>query len=52
MDTTKLRREDLKAIVFRYIHYYNLRRISSVNNGLPPLVYRKNYYCSPQPSAA
>lgn len=52
MDTTKLRREDVKAIVFRYIHYYNLRRISSVNGGLPPLVYRKNYFSSLQPSAA
>ena len=52
MDTTKLQREDVKAIVFRYIRYYNLRRISSVNNGLPPLVYRKNYYSSLQPSAA
>lgn len=52
MDTTKLRREDVKAIVFRYIHYYNLRRISSVNGGLPPLVYRKNYFSSLQNSAA
>ena len=37
MGTTKLRREDVKVIIFRYIHYYNLRRISSVNGGLPPV---------------
>ena len=52
LDTTKLRREDVKVIIFRYIHYYNLRRISSVNGGLPPLVYRKNYWNSRQPTAA
>lgn len=38
IDTTKLRSDDVKAIIFRYIHYYNLRRISSVNGGLPPLM--------------
>lgn len=52
MDTTKLRREDVKVIIFRYIHYYNLRRISSVNDGLPPLMYRRNYWNSLQPTAA
>ncbi len=52
MDTTKLRCEDVKVIIFRYIHYYNLRRISSVNGGLPPLIYRKNYRKSlPHPAA-
>lgn len=52
MDTTKLRREDVKVIIFRYIHYYNLRRISSVNDGLPPLMYRRNYWRSLPPTAA
>lgn len=51
MDTTKLPRECVKSIVFRYIHYYNLRRISSVNGGLPPLAYRRDY-SSHQPTAA
>lgn len=45
MDTTKLPREDVKSLVFRYIHYYNLRRISSVNGGLPPLVLRRQFFC-------
>lgn len=52
MDTTKLRLKDVKSIIFRYIHYYNLRRILSVNGGLPPLMYRRNYWRSLPPTAA
>lgn len=44
VDTSKLRRDAVKSIVFRYICYYNLRRISSATGGLPPLVYRRNFY--------
>lgn len=44
VDTTSLSRTAVKSIVFRSIHYYNLRRIISVNDGLPPLVYRKNFF--------
>ena len=44
MDTTKLTNEEVKSIVFRYIYYYNLRRIYSTNGGWPPLVYRQYYY--------
>ena len=40
MDTSSLRRDEVKSTVFRYICYYNLRRITSVTGGLPPLVYR------------
>ena len=40
MDTSSLRRDEVKSAVFRYICYYNLRRITSVTGGLPPLVYR------------
>ena len=43
IDTTTLTREEVQSIVFRYISYYNLRRITSVNGGLPPLVYRKQF---------
>ena len=43
IDTARLPREAVKSVVFRYIHYYNLRRISSVTGGLPPLVYRASY---------
>lgn len=46
LETTRLRREDVKTMIFRYIHYYNLRRISSVNCGLPPLLHQKNYWTS------
>lgn len=44
MDTAKMSREDVKNAVFRYIAYYNLRRISSVTGGLPPLVYRERFF--------
>lgn len=47
MDTTKLRRDEVKSVVFRYICYYNCRRISSVTGGLPPLVYRECGLCAP-----
>ena len=43
IDTKTLTREEVKTIIFRYISYYNLRRITSVNNGLPPQVYRQRY---------
>ncbi|HIS51489.1 MAG TPA: IS3 family transposase, partial [Candidatus Onthomonas avicola] len=36
-------KEEVQSILFRYISYYNLRRISLVNGGLPPLVYRQQY---------
>ena len=45
-DTTKLQRDVVKSMVFRYIHYYNRRRISSVTGGVPPLTYRERYYQS------
>lgn len=47
MDTTKLRRDEVKSVVFRYICYYNCRRISSVTGSLPPLVYRECGLCAP-----
>lgn len=43
VNTRTLTKEEVKSILFRYISYYNLRRISLVNGGLPPLVYRRQY---------
>lgn len=43
-DTKKMPISEVKTIIYRYIHYYNRRRIYSTNNGYPPLVYRKRYY--------
>lgn len=43
IDTASLTREEVQTIVFRYISYYNLRRVTSVNGGLPPLVHRQRY---------
>lgn len=41
MDTTSMSREEVKSVVFRYICYYNLRRISSVTGGLPPVALQE-----------
>jgi transposase InsO family protein len=43
-DTKKMPMEEVKSLVFRYICYYNLRRIYSVNGGYPPQVYRQIYH--------
>jgi transposase InsO family protein len=44
MKTTEFRMEELKSVIFRYICYYNLRRIYSTNGGYPPEVYRQEYF--------
>jgi len=44
MDTTRLTRKEVKTVIFRYIHYYNLRRVYSTNQGLPPQRKREQYY--------
>ena len=43
IDTTRMSRDEVKSVVFRYIRYDNLRRISFVTGGLPPLAYRERY---------
>lgn len=35
---------EVKTVIFRFIYYYNLRRIYTTNNGYPPMVYRQRYY--------
>lgn len=35
---------EVKTVVYRYISYYNRRRIYSTNCGWPPLVYRQAYW--------
>ena len=44
LNTTRMTTDEVKTIIFLYIHYYNLRRIYSTNNGWPPAVYRQMYY--------
>lgn len=44
IDTAKLKIDDVKSIVYRFVCYYNLRRIYTTNAGYPPLVYRKMFY--------
>lgn len=43
-DTAKLPMAEVRTMIYRYICYYNLRRIYTTNGGYPPLVYRKMYY--------
>ena len=43
----KMTIDDVKVLIWRYfMSYWNNRRICSSNNGLPPLVKRKQYYLS------
>ena len=43
-ETARLTMAEVKTMIYRYICYYNLRRIYTPNGGFPPLVYRKMYY--------
>lgn len=43
MNTRKMKREQVKTVIWRYVMvYYNRKRISTVNEGgLPPVIYRE-----------
>lgn len=44
-DTSRMTREELKRLIFRYfMGYWNNRRICSSNGGLPPVLKEKEYY--------
>ena len=44
--------EELKSMIWRYsISFWNRRRISSANGGLPPLIRRIRYYQALLPAA-
>ena len=51
IDTKNMLMAEVKTIVYRYIHYYNRRRIYSTNSGYPPLVYRGLFYDNQQLAA-
>lgn len=44
MDTTKMTTEEVRSVIYRYINYYNLRRIYTTNGGLSPMEKRRRYY--------
>ena len=44
MDTTKMTTDEVKSVIYRYIHYCNLRRIYTTNGGLPPMEKRRQYF--------
>ena len=51
-DPESLTVEELKTMIWRYfMSYWNRRRVSSANGGLPPLVRRMRYYQSLDPAA-
>lgn len=35
--------EEVRSMIYRYICYYNLRRVYSTNGGLPPELYRRAF---------
>ena len=44
-DTSKMRVDEVKTLIWRYfISYWNNRRICSANGGLPPVIKRQQYY--------
>ena len=44
MDTTKMTVAEVRSVIYRYINYYNLRRIYTTNGGLAPMERRRRYY--------
>ena len=44
MRTMDMTINSVKTVIFRYISYYNLRRIYSTNGGWPPEVFRKHFF--------
>ena len=44
MDTTKMTVAEVRSVIYRYINYYNLRRIYTTNGGLAPMEKRRRYY--------
>lgn len=44
INTLELSRTQVRSIVYRFIAYYNLRRVYTSNDGWPPLVYRQQFY--------
>lgn len=46
MDTTKMTTAEVRSVIYRYINYYNLRRIYTTNEGLSPMEKRRMYYAA------
>ena len=46
MDTTKMTVAEVRSVIYRYINYYNLRRIYTTNGGLAPMEKRRRYYAA------
>ena len=44
MDTLKMTVAEVRSVVYRYVAYYNLRRVYTANAGLPPLMKRRRFF--------
>lgn len=44
LNTAEMTVSEVRSVIYRYIAYYNLRRIYSTNGGYPPMAYRRMYY--------
>ncbi len=43
IDTRSMRMAEVQTVIYRFISYYNLRRIYTTNGGYPPEVYRQMF---------
>ena len=46
IDTRRLTAVEVNSIIYRYIGYYNLRRVYTANGGLPPMVKRRRFFAA------
>ena len=44
LGTESMTMAEVETVVYRYINYYNKRRVYSTNGGWPPFVYRKAFW--------
>lgn len=44
IDTPRMTTSEVRSAIYRYIAYYNLRRIYTPNDGWPPFVFRQMFY--------
>ncbi len=46
MDVAKMTVFEVRSMIYRYIIYYNLKRIYTPNGGLSPIEKRRRYYAA------
>lgn len=51
IDTSKMAVDEVRSVVYRYVSYYNLRRVYTTNHGIPPMIKRSLFFAG-VPNAA